>query len=152
MVDSIAAPLWEAYCSTRVRYPLTGETYELEPLQGQDSSEWPWGKAVLEVFVLSAANPFSEQLSEFENLQREQRMADELAVRGIEFLPCIGHGADGEWSESSLMLFGATAEQVRELGARFKQNAFFRWTPEAFEVVSLVSAQVSTAAWKLAKL
>ncbi len=39
------------------------------------------------------------------------------------------------------MIIHAPQAAIEELGNRYEQNAYFRWTPSSWDVISLVSDQ-----------
>jgi len=47
------------------------------------------------------------------------------------------------------MISSAPQGAIEALGDKYLQNAIFRWTPEAWEVISLVSDQHLVSDWEL---
>ncbi len=73
---------------------------------------------------LTACNPFSQELTDEANGDRQKTLAKELASRSLEFVAGIGQHPSNQWSgEPSYLVFGLTLEAAKTLGARLEQNA-----------------------------
>ena len=73
---------------------------------------------------ITAWNPFSRRVTPAENLDRQARLIAELGQRQLRFIEGIGQHPSNDWpGEPSLLIFGITLEQARELGVAFEQNA-----------------------------
>lgn len=145
----IERELWIAYSETLLTY-RDEQNYRrtLTPVLG-DCDPWPWRNDLHEIFVLSAANPYSELMSEDVNVDFERRLKHDLEIAGYKYRPCHGASPDGKWVERSVMIINAPSGAIEKLGNKYEQNAYFRWTPETWEVVSLVSDQHLVSDWEL---
>ena len=147
--EPIADSLWDAYCSTVLTFTDDERNqYKLIPTPGQ-SGKWLNGSEIKEVFIISAANPYSEKLSDDANARYERQMIQDLTKAKAKFRHCMGQSPDGRWKERSLMVFDAPVQAIKELGERYLQNAIFRWTPHSWEGISLVSNQHFVTGWTL---
>ena len=73
---------------------------------------------------ITACNPFSQQLDEAENQDRQRNLAAELSRRGLTFLQGIGQHPSNNWpGEDSFLVLGLNLEAAKALGQRFEQNA-----------------------------
>ncbi len=73
---------------------------------------------------LSASNPFSQPLSDTENLLRQARLADELRSQGTIFIAALGRHPSNQWPpEPSFLALGLPLEGGKMLGHRYDQNA-----------------------------
>ena len=73
---------------------------------------------------LTGCNPFSQEVSEPENRERQQSLATELTRRSLSFLKGIGQHPSNNWpGEESLLVLGLNLEAAKTLGERFEQNA-----------------------------
>ena len=73
---------------------------------------------------LTASNPYSEQLSQGENENRNRSLADALAERGHVTVQGLGVDPSGTWQpEQSVLVLGLTKADAAALGRRFGQNA-----------------------------
>ena len=145
----IEQELWDAYCTTVVTFvDDNGQGFVVSPADGV-TGEWLGLGGAGEILIISAANPYSELISDEENLDLETRLKSQLSELGIRFHDCAGQSPDGQWVERSVMVFDAPLDVIKQLGAEYLQNAIFRWTPTAWECVSLVSAQHFISGWAL---
>lgn len=148
-MDEIPQALWDAYCSTVLTFTDDERNHhKLEPTPGQ-SGRWLIGSEINEVFIISAANPYSEKLSDDANVKFERQMIQELTKAQAKYRHCVGQSPDGRWKERSLMVFNAPLQRIKALADRYNQYAIFRWTPHSWECISLVSDQHFVTGWKL---
>lgn len=128
--------------STSVIHPELIQAYtetEFRVLEGQPLSIWV-GKLNSDLLAvhkqyrvecsafLTACNPFSQELSDEANSERQIALAKELTSRSLEFLPGIGQHPSSQWpGEPSYLVLGLTLEAAKALGARLEQNAIV-WT------------------------
>jgi len=90
--------------------------------------------------VLTACNPFSEQLAESKNLERMDDLDSALTeLRAIVF-PAEGRSPAGDWVEPSYAVLGLSREECLELGERFGQHAVFEVTDEEVIVLGCAGA------------
>ncbi len=73
--------------------------------------------------ILTAANPFSQQFSDDENIARNNSLKLELEKSGFEFDWSYGEQADQTWREDGFIVFDAPFEVTLELARKFEQNA-----------------------------
>lgn len=74
---------------------------------------------------VTAENPGSNRLPEFENRRRQADLIETVVCAGYEFL--LGRGSDrsGEWTpENSLLIIGIELAAAARLARAFGQNAF----------------------------
>ena len=73
---------------------------------------------------LTACNPFSQELTDEVNGERQTALAKELESRSLEFVAGIGQHPSNQWpGEPSYLVFGLTLEAAKTLGNRLEQNA-----------------------------
>lgn len=145
----IEQDLWDAYCSTLVKFvDEQNQGFVITP-SSVVVGEWVAGSATDEVLIISAANPYSELMSDEANLALEVQMKARLDELGFRYQDCHGQSSDGQWVERSVMVFNAPLDSMKQIGADYLQNAIFRWTPEAWECISLVSDQHFVSGWSL---
>ena len=73
---------------------------------------------------LTGWNPFSREVSETENQERQKALAAELTCRSLTFLEGIGRHPSNNWpGEESFLVLGLNLEAAKTLGERFEQNA-----------------------------
>lgn len=81
---------------------------------------------------ISASNPQGRLLTPDENAARDADLLARLAALGFRCWPGIGIDPAGEWpGEVSALIFGIAADQARELGRRYAQNAIVQAEADA---------------------
>ena len=100
-----------------------------------------------EAWVITAWNPESRQVSQIENSNAHEQLLADIRVAGFTALPAVGLSRDRAWSEESAFIIDATRDWAIGAGERFAQNAVFRWTPQALEVVGVLTPGHSEHPW-----
>jgi hypothetical protein len=73
---------------------------------------------------LTACNPFSQIVSATDNSIRQCQLADELAIRGLTYLPGIGQHPSNNWpGEESFLVLNLNLQAAKKIGEQFGQNA-----------------------------
>ena len=75
------------------------------------------------ISVLTAANPFSKELSASENQARNLEMQLEIEKLGFEHGWSYGEQSDQTWREDGFVIFDAPLEVALDLGRKYEQNA-----------------------------
>lgn len=143
----IEQELWDAYCTTVVTFLDDHNQHCVVTPASEVSGSWIGGSANGEILIISAANPFSEMISDEANQELELTLKALLVEQGFHFRDCQGQSPDGTWVERSFMVFNAPLDAIRQIGADYLQNAIFRWTPGTWECISLVSDQHFVSGW-----
>ena len=85
-------------------------------------------KKVQEVFyMITAANPFSLQLSNQENTLLNEVLKRDLEAKGAEPIPGIGKDPSSDWLEEGWVVKGLNETILIDLAKKYKQNAIFRF-------------------------
>ena len=144
------AGLWAAYLDTVIEFSdPDGGRWRLRARAADESGagvapEFLRGDFV--AWVITAWNPESELVTAERNAAAHEELLADLEAASLLALPAVGMSSDRKWSEDSLLVVGAAREWVLNAAAKYRQNAVFRWSPEAFEVVgALVPGQASRA-------
>ena len=112
---------------------------------------WPWTSPD-PVHVLTAWDPRDARLGEDENRARQAALEAELdrlhprdlwPARGVD--PVSGHCDEG------VAVRGLTEGVLREAGARYDQDAIFRWTPTEWAIVACAGPRRVVQGWSLAE-
>ena len=73
---------------------------------------------------ITACNPYSQKVSADENRVRQRQLANELARRGLIYLPGVGQHPLNRWpGEESFLVLGINLQAAKKLGEHFDQNA-----------------------------
>jgi Protein of unknown function (DUF3293) len=73
--------------------------------------------------LITAQNPFSQPLSDTENVKRNDQMRLEIEARGWAHGDSSGSSPGQAWREDGFVIWDAPLEHVLELGRRYGQNA-----------------------------
>ncbi len=100
--------------------------------------------------VITACNPYSAPLPAPINAERNRRLAEELASRGLRTLPAHGRSPDGAWREPGFAVLDADTAEVLALARRFEQHAVYELTGDHLAVVWTDPFQPTTRrGWQL---
>ena len=89
------------------------------------------------IYVISAANPLEEVLSDDDNTRRHLALRDILESRKLKFEEVFGESPDGNWSEASFAIEGMIQEDACKLAEKFGQRAIFELTQDEIKVISI---------------
>ena len=78
-------------------------------------------------YMITAANPFSNELTSDENDVLNEKLKEELLHRNLEFLPGIGRDSKSAWSEKGWVVRGLTESELIAMAQKYDQNAIFRF-------------------------
>jgi hypothetical protein len=95
----------------------------------------PYPLDVSPVHVLTAHNPGATRPGDAENRRRQAALEDELAGAGLTVVAAVASAADGTHAEDSAAVVGWDDAAALALARRYGQDAIFRWSPAAWEVV-----------------
>lgn len=74
---------------------------------------------------ITACNPFSAELSDQDNAERQADLATHLQSLGLTFIEGIGQHPTNSWDgEPSFLVFGLSLETATELCIQLEQNGF----------------------------
>lgn len=128
---SIDSELWKAYEETDFIVHTKPEfTLNIGQFSEQLKQLLNSHKVTSAAFV-TAYNPFSQQLSEDENSERQTRLVDEIHSRGLSLFQGLGQHPNHQWQgEPSVLILGIALEAAKKLACTYEQNAFV-WCDEA---------------------
>jgi hypothetical protein len=127
VTDQISEDLNEAYKETIIEVLLNEKTineFDLFRL---------WNSAF---FIITAANPYSKQLNENENCERDSRLEMMLKEANYEYLRAVGRNLENTWREPGWAV--NTSDETAMIGVAkvFEQNAIFRVSAIGREIVN----------------
>ena len=124
--DHISRELNEKYDDTVVEILLEGRTLNPEELYEYWESDF---------YMITAANPFSQLISEIENDNRNQLLFNLLSPSHPEILSGLGRSPDGSWVEKGWVVRSNDQSEMVAIARRFEQNALFKFSSSGKEVI-----------------
>ena len=125
--EEISAELLAKYGETVVEIFLDGETLSYQELH----AIWK-----CDFYMITAANPYSQLLTDEENKARSQSLHVELSNISDLILPAIGRDPSGDWSEHGWVLSSRDASLLIDLARKFQQNAIFKFSKSGKQVIN----------------
>jgi hypothetical protein len=101
------------------------------------------------VHFVTAWDPGEERPSADVNREQQRALERELAKLPVQTFPSSGYDAKSGHREEGVAVTGLREDAVRALGRRYRQNAIFAWTPEAWAVVSCHDGARTAMGWRL---
>lgn len=98
--------------------------------------------------IITAFNPGTERPSAADNEERQRELVAELPG-SVSTWSAEAGSADGAHRETSVLVLGLRDEDAVGIGARWGQDAVFRWTPEAWSVLPCDGSPATDAGWRL---
>ena len=99
------------------------------------------------VHVLTAHDPGAARLGDAENRRRQRALEAELAAAGLTVARAVASAEDGTHAEESAAVVGWDDDAALALARRYGQDAIFRWSPDAWEVVPCDGGPPLTSGW-----
>jgi hypothetical protein len=124
--EEISAELLAKYGETVVEIFLDGETLSNQELHAI------WQR---DFYMITAANPYSQLLTDEENKARNQSLHVELSNISDLILPAIGRDPTSDWSEHGWALPTSDEKLLIDLARKFKQNAIFKFSENGKQVI-----------------
>ena len=102
----------EEGCVVRVREEVPAQLVKF--LESQKAETWS---------IISAYNPYSQELSTDENQRRHGLLQQLLTELQSKFDPAVGRSIAGPWEEPSFLVLDLSYDMAQSLGTVFEQNA-----------------------------
>jgi hypothetical protein len=96
---------------------------------------WPWPSED-PVSVLTAWDPGDERPGPEENRRRGAELESVLRRRASRVLHAVGVDPSSEHREEGVAALGLSVDDAVALALRYRQEAIFVWTPQAWSIVS----------------
>jgi hypothetical protein len=140
---------WAAYARTVVEIlrPHDGNIV-VGAAPGAPVGDWPWASPQ-PVHILTAWDPGHERLGAEENRMRQAALEADLRVVtdalwfAVGFDPVSGHREEG------VAASGVSEAATLAMGARYRQEAIFVWTPDSWAIVACGGSRRWVGAWQL---
>ena len=138
------AERWAGYRTAVVRIE-TPEVVVVEPRPaGEVDGRFPFAPGTV-VHVITAYD--SDDLAAPANRERDARLKAAIEELGASWLPTRGSDRDGAHVEPGVAALGLGDARAIELGRRFDQDAIYRWTAAAWELVDCATGDAEAFGW-----
>ena len=124
--EEISPELLAKYGETVVEIFLDGKALSYQELH----AIWK-----CDFYLITAANPYSQLLTDQENQARNQSLREELSNISELILPAIGRDPESDWSEHGWVLPSQDASPLIDLARKFQQNAIFKFSRGGKQVI-----------------
>jgi hypothetical protein len=152
MTDFLPEDLWRDYSETRLLFTASNKQYCLTANKSGDNN-WPWEIDIQEIFIISAIHPRSNQSTDEEIVELEEKMKERLNTLDLTYIRCTGKPAHDDWpEEESFMISSATEKDIVSLCREFDQNAYFHWTKEFWAIKGVFTSQTTCTNWTLEEI
>ena len=127
---TISKELWQAYLETDFKvFAVNPFTLKVGQYSEDLNSIIKKSKYSSAAFI-TAYNPYSQQLSDAENVARQEQLKIEIAKRGLTTIEGVGQHPSNQWpGEPSLLILGLNKAAAATLARQLEQNAFV-WSDE----------------------
>jgi hypothetical protein len=125
--EEISTELLAKYGETVVEIFLDGKTVSYQDLH----KVWK-----CDFYMITAANPYSQLLTDEENKARNQSLRAELSNSSDLILPAIGRDPTSDWSEHGWVLPTSDEKLLIDLARKFQQNAIFKFSESGKQVIN----------------
>ena len=127
---TISKELWQAYLETDFKvFAENSFTMKVGQYSSELNSIIKKSKYSSAAFI-TAYNPYSQQLSDAENVARQEQLKIEIAKRGLTTIEGVGQHPSNQWpGEPSLLIIGLSKAAAATLARQLEQNAFV-WSDE----------------------
>ena len=128
--STISKELWQAYLETDFKvFSENPFTLKVGHYSDELNSIIKKSKCSSAAFI-TAYNPYSQQLTDTENVARQEQLKIEIAKRGLTAIEGIGQHPSNQWpGEPSLLILGLNKAAAATLASQLEQNAFV-WSDE----------------------
>lgn len=123
---------------------IEGRTVEVVPREDGPSGAFPFGEDP--VHVVTAFDPGPQRYSPEENARRQAALESELPA-GTARWSAVAGAADGSHTETSVLVVGLTDDAAVRLGARWGQDAVFRWSPATWAILPCDGSAPIVTSW-----
>ena len=140
---------WAGYARTVVRVAGPRGTITVRAAPAGEVGAWPWS-ADGAVFVMTAWDPGDERPALAENRRRQSSLEAEVRRLTDAVWDAVGVDPQSGRREEGVAARGLVEADALRLGAAYRQDAVFRWTPGAWEIVACDGGCRLVLGWALA--
>jgi hypothetical protein len=139
---------WETYTRTVVEIALPGGPVVVRAAPAGTAGEWLFESGE-PVFILTAWDPGAERPSTEENRMHQSALVEELHRWSHTMWPAIGVDPLSAHREEGVAVSGLSTANAVALGARYRQDAIFVWTPGEWVILACAGGRRLASGWSL---
>jgi hypothetical protein len=139
---------WAGYARTVVEVAGPRGRLTVRAAPAGATGVWPWD-APGPVFVMTAWDPGGARPALEENRRRQQSLEADLRPLTDAWWRAAGVDPDTGRREEGVAVDGLMEANALRIGASYGQDAVFRWTPEAWEIVACDGGSRMVLGWAL---
>jgi Protein of unknown function (DUF3293) len=137
---------WAGYA--RIVVEITGprRTLRVAAARAGDVGAWPW-ETPDALFLLTAWDPGDERPGPYQNRRRQVSLEQDVRRLTDARWDAVGIDPETGRREEGLAVGRLSELEATALGARYGQDALFRWTPDAWEIVACTGERRVVLGW-----
>jgi hypothetical protein len=143
------ADRWAGYTRTVVEIAGPRGTLTVRAAPAGEAGAWPWDTDGA-VFVMTAWDPGDARPSPDENRRRQVSLEADVRRLTDTVWDAVGVDPENGRREEGIAIGGLAEADALRLGAAYGQDAVFRWTPAAWEIVACDGGRRVALGWALA--
>jgi len=140
---------WAGYARTVVEVAGPRGAFTVRAAPAGEAGAWPWD-ADGDVFVMTAWDPGDERPTPVENRGRQSSLEEDVRRLTDAVWDAVGVDPESGRREEGIAVGGLSEADALRLGAAYRQDAVFRWTPGAWEIVACDGGRRLVLGWALA--
>jgi Protein of unknown function (DUF3293) len=137
---------WAGYARTAVAIAGPRGTLTVAAARAGDVGAWPWGTPDA-LFVLTAWDPGDERPGLHENRRRQASLEEDVRRLTDARWDAVGVDPETGRREEGVVVGQLSEAEATALGAQYGQDAVFRWTPDAWEIVACTGQRRVVLGW-----
>jgi hypothetical protein len=139
---------WAGYARTVVEIAGPRGTLRVGAAPAGEVGTWPWDTSAA-VYVLTAWDPAAARPPVEENRRRQLSLEEDVRRLSDVLWAAVGVDPESGRREEGVAVGGLAETDALRLGAVYGQDAVFRWTPEAWEIVACDGGRRVALGWRL---
>jgi hypothetical protein len=137
---------WAGYARTVVEIAGPRGTLRVRAVRVGEVGSWPW-HAHDALFLLTAWDPGAERPGLEANRRRQASLEEDVRRLTDAWWTAVGVDPETGRREEGVAAGGLSDDEARALGARYRQDAVFRWAPDAWEIVACTGERRVVLGW-----
>lgn len=137
---------WAGYARTVVEIAGPWGTLTVRGARAGEVGVWPWGTPDA-LFLLTAWDPGDERPGLHENRRRQASLREDVRRLTDARWDAVGVDPETGRREEGVAVGRLSEVEAMALGARYGQDAVFRWTPDAWEIIACTGERRVLLGW-----